>query len=87
MKESLVFVGPRFAVDVTLFECNAVKYGRVVGGSVVTHKFLVSFILGGGSRADGVAEFSERREVQEMYEFMSDNEREDLLSDLARELQ
>ncbi len=87
MKEMLVFVDPRFAVDVTLFECNAVKYGRATGGSVAIHEFLVSFILGGGGRADGVAEFLERREVQEMYELMSDDEREDLLSDLTRELQ
>ena len=47
-------------MDVTLFERNAMKLGRMVGGdaSVAGHEFLVGFILGGGSRADGVPEFA-----------------------------
>lgn len=76
-------------MDVTLFKCNAIIFGRIVGGdaSVAGQEFFVGFILGGGGRADGMAELSTYREVQKVYEPMADNEGEDLLSDLTRKLQ
>ena len=80
---------PRFAVGVTLFECGAVEVGRVVGGnvSVADHELFVGFILGRRGRADGMAEGATVVEVMEVYELVTDNEGENLLSDLSRKLQ
>lgn len=57
---SPVVEDPGFAVDVTLSECRALNFGRVVGGDSTRagQEFLVGFILGGDGRADPMAESS-----------------------------
>lgn len=72
----------------TVFERKATVFGKAVGEgtSVAGHESIVSFILGGGGRADAMAEDSTCGDVHKMYELMADDEGEDLLSDLTREL-
>lgn len=73
----------------TIFECNAVPFRRVVGGgaSAAGHEFLVGFFLGGDGLADVMADSSMCRIIRNMYELLADDEGEDLLSNLTRKLQ
>ena len=56
--ESIILEVPEFAVNVTLFECNAMEIGKVSGGdaSMAGHELLMGLIFGDSGRADGVAE-------------------------------
>ena len=78
-------------MGMTLFEYGAVEVGRIVGGnvSVAGHELFMGFILGRGGRADGMAEATTATamNVDEVYEFATKNEGENLVSDLSRKLQ
>ena len=54
---------------------------------MISHKFLVDVILGGDGRADGMAYFPTCMGIVKMYELMTKDEGEDVLSDLAGKLE
>ena len=87
--DSVVLEIPGFAVGMTLFERGPVEIGRIVGGnvSIAGHELFVGFILRRGGRADGMAEDATAGDVNEVYELAANNEGENLISDLSRQLQ